>query len=164
MTTTETTGARPLLLLDVDGPLNPYSTNGARPDGYTTHRLGGFQVWLNPDHGPALSALDYELVWATSWEDEANASIAPVIGLPQLPVILWPGDAGILDLCFKTPMIVKWAQGRPFAWVDDEITDVDREYVDRHHDGGALLHRVDPRKGLRGEDFEALAAWAGALA
>ena len=32
---------------------------------------------------------------------------------------------------WKTPEIMAWADGRPFAWIDDEITDADREWV-RH--------------------------------
>ncbi len=32
---------RPLLLIDVDGPLNPYAAPPhRRPDGYQTHRMG----------------------------------------------------------------------------------------------------------------------------
>ena len=77
---------RPLLLVDVDGPLNPYAAKPhQRPEGYKTHRLltprweaaerarlsaYGLpnkqskppRVWLNPEHGPALAALPFELV------------------------------------------------------------------------------------------------------
>ena len=56
-----------------------------------------------------------------------------------------------------------WAEGRPFAWIDDQITDVDRDWVRAHHDGPALLHQVDPAKGLVTEDFEALAACAHSM-
>ena len=30
-----------------------------------------------------------------------------------------------LGLCWKTRPLVEWAAGRPFAWVDDEITGAD---------------------------------------
>src|SRR5690606_6944803 len=103
----------------------------------------------DPDHGPALSALPFDLVWATTWEEEANAFVAPLLGLPELPFIAWPEPrpepgGGVF---WKTPGIVAWAQGRAFAWVDDEITEADRAWVEEHHDGPALLHRVDPRRG-----------------
>jgi hypothetical protein len=42
---------------------------------------------------------------------------------------------------------VTWAAGRPFAWVDDEITDADRDWVSAHHGGRALLHRVESFRG-----------------
>ncbi|MHC5261455.1 hypothetical protein ACYSUO_26520 [Streptomyces sp. UC4497] len=35
------------------------------------------RVWLNPNHGrPALDVLPFDLVWATTWEEEANAFAA----------------------------------------------------------------------------------------
>ncbi|SEB67496.1 hypothetical protein SAMN05216482_0488 [Streptomyces sp. PAN_FS17] len=97
--------SRPLLFLDVDGPLNPYAAKPTRrPDGYTTLRVprdnGDFQdhqelsfrrgplrVWLNPAHGQALLKLGYELCWATTWMADANRWIGPVIGLPELPFV-----------------------------------------------------------------------------
>ncbi|MFJ4792549.1 HAD domain-containing protein [Kitasatospora purpeofusca] len=177
---------QPLLLLDVDGPLNPYAAKPyRRPEGYGTHRLltprwhtaerarlrahglpnkpvKPLRVWLDPTHGPALAALPFDLVWATTWESEANDFVAPLLGLPELPVITWPdprpqpGDG----VFWKTPAIVSWARGRPFAWVDDEITDADRTWVATHHTGPALLHRIDPRVGLTAADFTVLAEWA----
>ncbi|MET9560902.1 hypothetical protein ABZY07_11220, partial [Streptomyces tauricus] len=64
---------------------------------------------------------------------------------------------------WKTPEIVAWAKGRAFAWIDDEITEADRAWVNEHHDGPALLHRVAPRLGLANDDFAALTAWATVL-
>jgi hypothetical protein len=120
------------------------------------------RVWLNPHHGPALARLPFDLVWATTWEEEANAFVALVLGLPEFPCIGWPstraepGDG----VFWKTPEIVAWAEGRAFAWIDDEITEADRAGVKEHHDGPALLHRVDPRCGLGDGDFAVLTAWA----
>ncbi|MFD9691264.1 HAD domain-containing protein [Kitasatospora sp. NPDC059088] len=176
-----------MLLLDVDGPLNPDAAKPhRRPEGYRTHRLltprwaaherrrlalwgmphkapKPLRVWLNPEHGPALAALPFELVWATTWEEEANSFIGPLLGLPELPYIAWseprPEPAG--GVFWKTPEVVAWARGRPFAWVDDNITDADRAWVAAHHPGPALLHHVDPKVGLTADDFGRLAAWAG---
>jgi len=120
------------------------------------------RVRLKPAHGPLLTALPYELVWATTWMHDANTCVGPVLGLPVLPVIEWP-ELFRRDrdgLYWKTRDIVDWADGRPFAWIDDHITDRDREFVSAHHRGPALLHRVSPRRGLRATDFAALAAWA----
>ncbi|SME94382.1 hypothetical protein [Streptomyces sp. Amel2xC10] len=175
MTDTDTTGP-PLLLIDVDGPLNPYAAKPQRrPEGYTTHRMRPrgwddpgrkpLRVWLDPAHGAALRALPFELVWATTWEADANTWIAPRIGLPELPYIAWdprPAEAPPAGIFWKTRRVVSWAAGRPFAWIDDEITDRDREFVADHHPGPALLHHVDPRRGLLPYDFARLAAWAGA--
>lgn len=173
-----TTATRPLLLIDVDGPLNPYTANpNRRPEGYQTHRMrpSGWQqpwqkplrVWLNPAHGPALQALPFDLVWCTTWAAEANEWIAPHLGLPSLPVVPWdvdsapgPRHAQPGGTFWKTQYVVTWAQGRPFAWVDDDFDDVDRAFVAKHHEGPALLHHVSPRLGLLPADFDVLAAWA----
>jgi hypothetical protein len=122
-------------------------------------------VWLNPDHGRALAALPFDLVWATTWEQEANDFVAPLLGLPTLPFIAWtdPRPEPTDGVFWKTPQIVEWVNGRPFAWVDDEITNADNDWVRSHHAGSALLHRVDPRSGLTADDFTQLAHWAQTL-
>ncbi|GHD97516.1 HAD domain-containing protein [Streptomyces alanosinicus] len=164
--------SRPLLFLDIDGPLNPYAAQAERrPEGYTTIRVPlGYrrplQVWLNPEHGPALLRLGYELVWATSWMEEANVWIAPVVGLPtDLPYVDF--GSGLFaerpdGVHWKTEAIVAYAEGRPFAWVDDEQSPADTLYVRARHPGPALLHHVDPRLGLRAGDFAALREFARA--
>jgi hypothetical protein len=172
---------RPLLYLDVDGPLNPYAAKPERrPEGYSTHRMKPegwiaqhpgkprafvrpLRVWLNPDHGRRLRDLSelYDLVWATTWGREANTFIAPVLGLPELPVVDWPTlhDAGPDGTFWKTRHLVAHAGGRPFAWIDDDLAETDRTYVARNHEAPALLHHVDARLGLRDDDFTALDAF-----
>lgn len=63
-------------------------------------------------------------------------------------------------LHWKTKELVAYAEGRPFAWVDDELGPEDREWVRKNHDAPALLHQVDPRLGLLPDDFSALTKWA----
>lgn len=153
-----------LLFIDVDGPLNPYDRSpcDAWEAGYA--RITGYHVHLHASHGPALRALPYTLVWATTWGSTANRQFSPRLGLPELPVVEFDTPEVDEDLYFKTPAIVEYAAGRPFAWIDDEITDADREWVATRHEGPALLHWVDPAVGLVDADFDVLAAWAGTLA
>jgi hypothetical protein len=154
----------PLLFLDVDGPLLPFG--GDRHHGTAETVPGGRLARLDPEIGRRLAALPCELVWATTWEDEANAEIAPQLGLPPLPVVHWPETPAEHEhedrwfgLCWKTRTLVAWAAGRPFAWLDDEITEADRDWVVPHHPGSALLHHVDPFRGLADEDFAAVRHW-----
>jgi len=151
---------RPLLFLDVDGPLLPFG-EGPDYDGPDTapERLAR----LTYEVGRRLATLPCDLIWATTWEDEANTEIAARIGLPRLPVVNWPAPSGEHEredqwfgLCWKTRTLVTWAAGRPFAWVDDEITDADRDWVSAHHNGRALLHHVKSYRGLGDEDFTTL--------
>jgi hypothetical protein len=118
------------------------------------------RVWLNPGHGAKILALPGEPVWATTWEDDANKWIAPEIGLPALPVVHWP-EVGWFegDLHWKTRPLVDWAAGRPFGWIDDQITDADLDYVDAEHPGPSLLYRIDPAIGLVDEDFATIDGW-----
>jgi hypothetical protein len=155
---------RPLLFLDVDGPLLPFGGDpqpGPRRAVAVPHLAR-----LSPDTGRRLAALPCTLVWATTWQEDANTEIAPRIGLPHLPVVTWPeatqahkSEDRWLGLCWKTRTLVDWAAGRPFAWVDDEITGADRAWVSRHHPGPALLHWVEASLGLTDHDFAALDAW-----
>lgn len=102
---------------------------------------------------------------ATTREEEANEFIAPLVGLPVLPCVTWqqPRPVPLGRGCWKTPEVVAWAAGRPFAWVDDEITRADRDWVAQHHLAPALLHRVDATLGLTAEDFAALSDWSTSL-
>jgi hypothetical protein len=99
--------------------------------------------------------------------DAANRWIAPVLGLPELPFVDF-GDALLQDrpdgVHWKTGPLVDYANGRPFAWVDDEQGDLDQAYVTAHHPGPGLLHHVNPRIGLREDDFRTLAHFARSLA
>lgn len=142
--------ARGLLLLDVDGPLNPYAAKPlTRPPGYVPYRETpagdwvcgraarrnkGHRVWLHPGHGALLRTLatetGLELVWATAWQHAANARVAPAIGLDPLPVIEFPPADALIDAAgrlrwrseggWKWPAVLSYASGRPLAWLDDE--------------------------------------------
>ncbi|MEV7689947.1 hypothetical protein ACFW1F_25070 [Streptomyces bungoensis] len=161
--------SRPLLFLDVDGPLNPYAAKPERrPEGWTTIRVPAhsrrpLRVWLNPGHGPALLGLGYDLCWATTWMADANRRIGPVVGLPELPYVDF-GTALFAErpdgVHWKTEAIVAHSGGRPFAWVDDEQGPADTVYVRERHPGPVLLHHVDPRRGLREADFAVLREFA----
>jgi hypothetical protein len=136
---------RPLLFLDVDGPLLPLG--GDPQPGPPQAVPAPHLARLRPDTGLRLAALPCTLV-------------------PHLPWVIWPEPTEAHEredrwfgLCWKTRTLLDWAAGRPFAWVDDEITDADRDWVSTHHPGPALLHYVEPSRGLADQDFADLDVW-----
>lgn len=147
--------ARPLLFLDIDGVLNPVLPT----PGFTSYDLLDFTVLLTVDHADWLRELStaYDLVWATTWEHHANTYIAPLLELPRLPVVEFTGYrprpddprlSGVEALeGRKWAPLLRYAAGRPFAWVDETIPDSLLRQARWRPD--RLLVPVDPARGLR---------------
>ncbi len=169
-----------LLLLDVDGPLNPYEAQAERrPPGYLTFRYAkgawysgkqakrrkGMRVWLNPGHGPMLTGLADEtglaLVWATTWEHGANRYIGPAIGLPELPVI----EFADTRRQWKWPDVLSYADGLPLAWLDDNhnLEPGREEFEEARAGTPTLLCHVDPATGLQPAHLDEIRDWATRL-
>ncbi|RBQ21833.1 hypothetical protein DP939_03900 [Spongiactinospora rosea] len=163
---------QPLLLVDVDGVLNP--TGRQRGDFRTYDCVTSgtlYKVRLNRTHGTWLLTLAQNtgaaLIWATTWEDAANDWIGPPLGLPTLPVIPMPPSAppargrGFGEM-FKTPYVADYVAGRPFVWFDDAVSEADEEYLRHRSDVGEfLLVQVSAERGLTRDDVDRAGAWLG---
>ncbi|GAA2232805.1 HAD domain-containing protein [Promicromonospora sukumoe] len=157
---------RPILFLDVDGTLLPFGGPAGPavpgPPEVWTASSNPFLERVDRSLGPLLAGLGCDLVWATAWMDRANDVIAPLLGLPRLPVADLPayaGDVGPDRLQWKTSALVRIAQGRPFVWLDDVIGDADRRWVAEEHPGAALLHEVESATGVVAADLASIAEW-----
>lgn len=160
--------ANPLLYVDIDGVLNPQSPR--HPHHFAEHMVGAATVKVSSQHGDWLRELadHYELVWATLWEHNANEHMSPLLSLPELPVVEFSryrrqkGDprfrAAQLFEMRKWAAILRHADGRPFAWIDDVIpTRIKRQAWSCR---GILLVAVDPREGLTRRHVDKLLAWS----
>ena len=159
---------RPLLLLDVDGPLHPWAADHP-PPGYAEFRFRlawrrQQRVWLNPDHGRLLGGLGIELAWASSWGHRANKTVGPAIGLPTLPVVEFAGPHADHHAGWKYPAVARFAYGRPIAWLDDdfELRPGAREkFLAR--EPATLLVPVDPRTGVIDSQLTEIETWCASL-
>jgi hypothetical protein len=161
--------ARPLILVDVDGVLNPTFSAKVRKhrvyhDGWMTRwaDTGGhrFRLDLNPEHGPMLWKLaeetGAELAWGTTWEEYANPCVGRLLGLPELR---W---APVRNGDHKADTLVPWTEGRPFVWFDDEPDAADvcaRLASAQPH----LVVTVDEFTGLTQEHISVARSWLAGL-
>jgi len=160
---------RPYLLVDVDGVLNAITTSAERgrliyKEGWV-HKwaelpIGRFRLLCNPACGPLLTRLaadtGAELAWGTTWEDDANTWVGPLVGLPVLPV------APVSGYRSKADGVVPWTNGRPFVWFDDQLSVALRTAelaADRPH----LVVETDPSVGLTAEHIGIAREWLLAL-
>lgn len=109
---------RPLLFLDVDGPLIPFGHPGGYPGFWADTGGNPLLARIDPGLGRQLTALPGELVWATTWMGAANESVVPLLGLPSLPVVDFPEPTDLdrwYGLHWKTRALCDWAAsaGRP---------------------------------------------------
>lgn len=155
--------SRPLLLLDIDGVLNPYGTTQP-PAGYTEHHLfpqDEEPVRVNPAHGAWITevSLVLDLAWATSWNDEANRLLAPLLHIPPLPVITMPSSP--FHPGDKVPLIAEYARRRPAAWIDDLHTPRAHHWA-ATRTSPTLLITTDPAIGLTRNAIDVI-AWTRTL-
>ncbi len=162
---------RPLVLVDIDGVLNPRKDQAAR--GFTPYRLKGEDelVWLSRDHGRMLNELDregaVELRWGTTWNDAANRTVAPAIGLDRqwdvVPIDRAMAGPVKFGENWKAVSVLAGVGDQPFAWMDDFLVESDKQWAeDRVLDRGipTLLLKIDPDVGMTGEHLAAVRGWA----
>ena len=163
--------SRPLVLVDVDGVLNParshapgYRAQWVFPAGLA-HRL-----LLNPSHGSMLTELaevtGAELVWASYWRNRANTWVAPRVGLPSLRFVpirrRWRPYPGSSLGSWKASNVAAWVGQRPFVWFEDDAEAVAR-LAKQPGLGRHLMVKVDPVIGLTGSHVEQARAWLDGL-
>jgi hypothetical protein len=154
-------GVRPLLIVDIDGVLNPYA--GPCPEGCTEQPLFGddeivrtcvrHAVWLRE------LATTYDLAWGTSWSAGERALLATVLDLPPFTgAVEMPPTP--FDPALKVTAIERFASGRPLAWVDDLLGPAAWAWA-QSRPAPTLLIPVDPATGLAETHVRQLWAWAG---
>lgn len=165
-------GATPLVVLDVDGVLNPFAMTDVSPaafEDFEAHEARGFVLRLSRAMGRRLSKLPAELCWATTWADTIDRDVSPYCDLPSgLRVAAWPpagGEAAQSNWKLVQLRRLVEAEMRPFVWVDDDAMSwPDPDGTDAHawSAGLTLPHLLlspDPATGLTVGEIGRIAAF-----
>jgi hypothetical protein len=178
---------KPLLLIDVDGVINIFTSTTPHVEWeheflHVNEGVSGGTDWIRIPLGMsarfAKLAEHYELIWATGWLDRAHNCFAPKLGLEQWDHIdvssgfihaSWSRDAGERNaqaLSWKLEPVSEWieqnAQGRHVAWIDDDLyadAFAWAEERDRNH-APTLLMKTDCPVGLLDHHVDKLVMWA----
>jgi hypothetical protein len=156
---------RPLLLVDIDGVISLFSFDpGARPAG-SFHSIDGIPHFLSAGAAEHLLALqsNFELAWASGWEEKANEYLPHLLCLPTLPYLSFDRAVGRTNAHWKLDAIEAYAgTTRPLAWIDDAFNDACHEWAAARM-APTLLVRTLPANGLTGREAEILERWAESL-
>ena len=152
----------PILLLDVDGVLNPYPTTPAGFSEYEFFPEDDEPVRLCADHAGWLRELAgaFEIAWASSWGGAANEFISATFDLPAFPIVALPPVP--FEPREKVPAVAAFAGSRPAAWVDDILGDEAWAWAAARPEP-TLLVEVQPAIGLGREHVDRLLIWAHGL-
>jgi hypothetical protein len=157
---------RPLLAVDVDGVISLFGFDEPPDCEQAKFQLiDGMVHCISLAAGARLRRLaaDYDLFWATGWEDRANDSLAPLIGLPDLPFLSFDGAARFGSAHWKLGPLDEYAADRALAWIDDSFDESCYEWA-QGRDAETLLIPTESPFGLEEAQTEALLLWAKQLA
>jgi len=152
-------------MVDVDGVISLFAGGWETAEG-SFHSIEGIPHFLSATAASHLLGLaeDFELVWASGWEERADEHLPHLLGLPAgLPFLRFERAVGRANAHWKLEAIDAFAAGRPLAWLDDCIDDACRAWADARG-APTLLVRTRPERGLTAAEARLLRSWARSLA
>jgi hypothetical protein len=166
-TVTKATTERPILFVDVDGVISLFGfTPDVRELPGPLHWIDGVAHCIPPSVGARLIALadDFELVWATGWEERANEHLPYLLSLPfrDLPCLTFGGRAVFGSAHWKLDAIEEYARGRPAAWIDDNLDDTCHTWASDRPEPTLLVETL-PAVGLTDAHVSDLLDWAARI-
>jgi hypothetical protein len=169
---------RPVWLLDIDGVVNALARGAVRgswPQDAWIQRVIRADM---PGHGPmvlpilaARPVLDFvaqvyhsgtaDVRWHSTWRAAAMTELAPVLGLPPIPISVAPEwTAPPYEGWWKLPAARRVLEsGRRLVWTDDDLGVFAAEVGDLVSRPDALLIGPDRHIGLTGADLDSIAAF-----
>jgi len=161
---TERISTAPILFVDVDGVISLFGFPSGGPPPGQFHWVDGIAHCISDGAGKRLRRLasDFELVWATGWEEKANFYLPDLLGISELPVISFDGAARFGSAHWKLGPLDEFAQGRALAWIDDNFNEGCYEWAEEREEP-TLLVPTEPHLGIEEAHVEALRSWALSL-
>ncbi len=159
----------PLLMVDIDGVISLFAGSAEASERAVEgsfHSIEGIPHFLSATAAAHLLALagDFELVWASGWEERAGDHLPYLLGLPSgMPFLRFEKAVGRSNAHWKLDAIERYAGERPLAWVDDALDEECRSWAHRRA-APTLLVQTDPRRGLTDAEAAVLTGWARGLA
>ncbi|HTR88537.1 MAG TPA: hypothetical protein VMG62_00335 [Solirubrobacteraceae bacterium] len=186
-------GLKPLLMVDIDGVISLFGfpeglawhglgtsakreahTEGASAEDHrreapvgSVHSIDGVPHYLSHEAAAELMELqeDFELVWASGWEEKADEYLPHLLGLPRgLPHLSFRrgGMRRSANAHWKLDAIERHAGGRELAWVDDSFDEECHRWA-RRREAATLLVQTNATRGLGREEALLLSGWARRL-
>jgi hypothetical protein len=157
-------------MVDIDGVLSLFGRPetppwSARVDG-AFHTIDGIPHFLSHAAARHLLGLgeDFDLVWASGWEEKAEEHLPHLLGLPQgLPFLRFERCPRGVQAHWKLAAIDGYARDRPLAWIDDALSEACHAWADARR-APTLLVQTSPERGLTATEASLLADWARELA
>jgi hypothetical protein len=154
---------RPILAVDIDGVISVFGFDEP-PAEHRYELVDGMLHCISLRAGERLLRLaeQFELVWASGWEDKANAYLPLMLGLPELPHVGFDGAARFGSAHWKLGPLEEFAGERALAWIDDNLDQSCYRWA-QERSQPTLLVPTEPARGLGEAETEALAGWARSL-
>ena len=152
-------------MVDIDGVVSLFGFDtGAPPEG-CFHSIDGIPHFLSSKAAEHLLALaaDFELVWASGWEEKANEYLPHLLGLPVLDHLSFERSVGRANAHWKLDAIDEYANGRPLAWIDDAFNEACHVWAGAREPPTLLVETL-PASGLTQPQVQLLERWARTLA
>lgn len=172
--------ARPVWLLDIDGVINALSAgpvvDAFPPEQWEQHVVHAMLPGLGRVALQILVArpvLDFvaavhesgraEVLWHSTWRETATTDLAPLLGLPDIPISVAPE-------WHERPIAQWWKQpaaervldsGRPLVWTDDDIVVYRPDPARFEGRPDVLLLSPDPVTGLTAADLDRVDEFLG---
>ncbi len=152
---------KPILFVDVDGVISLFGFESIEEPPGPFHWIDGIAHCIKLEAGPLLKQLeeDFEMVWATGWEEKANEYLPRLLDLErEWPSLVFDGHAVFGSAHWKLGPISEYAGERPAAWIDDNLDDECQRWADER-EAPTLLVTTETDTGITEEHVATLLDW-----